>query len=329
MRAGRWILLLLYLALVAGLFASVLADGEGWVWVVAGVTLTASGVFILGAGHKDLFRPIGRPRILFPVASAALMLSALLSGLTMALVELFEFQVEDDDSWAVAAFWGSLLATWIFWGVVLYIYTRRLPRYLAVHNMARLIFAGSIAELLATVPSHIIVSKRPGCLTGILTGMGLFAGLLVMIWSFGPAIFFLFLRESQRAKERGSVAKAITAPPAHKLPQYGLKTLMIAILLIAVACSLLRLFSGEWAIAVIAAWGILLSLVLLFLNRRWIMVAGFLGVFAGLIYTGFGEWQALLIVIPTGLLGIVLLKTVMFGSPGLPAAEACSDEPVE
>ena len=27
--------------------------------------------------------------------------------------------------------------------------------------------------------------------------MGLFAGLLVMIWSFGPAIFLLFLQESR------------------------------------------------------------------------------------------------------------------------------------
>ena len=155
MRAGRWILLLLYLALVGGLFASALASGEDWAWIVIGVTLTASAVFILGAGHKDLFRPIGRPRILFPVISASLMLTSLFGGLTMALVELFDFEIEDDETWSIVAFWGSLLATWVFWGIILYVYTRKLPRYQAIYHMARFIFAGSIAELLATVPSHI------------------------------------------------------------------------------------------------------------------------------------------------------------------------------
>ena len=236
MRAGRWILLLLYLALVGGLFASALASGEDWAWIVIGVTLTASAVFILGAGHKDLFRPIGRPRILFPVVSASLMLTALFGGLTMALVELFDFEIEDDETWSIVAFWGSLLATWVFWGIILYVYTRKLPRYQAIYHMARFIFAGSIAELLATVPSHIIVSKRPGCLTGIVP---------------------------------------------------------------------------------------------LLLTRPWIMLAVFLAAFAGLIYSTEGEWGPLLIVMPVGLLGIVLLKLIMFDSRVLPAMPDDCDEAVD
>jgi hypothetical protein len=122
MRAVRWILVLLHLTLVGGLSANLLISGDVWAWIVVGVTLFALALFILGAGHKDLFRPIGRPRILFPVVSASLMLTALLGGLTFALAELFRMDV-DDETWVVASFWGSLLVTWFFWAIVLYAYT--------------------------------------------------------------------------------------------------------------------------------------------------------------------------------------------------------------
>jgi hypothetical protein len=326
MRAGRWVLLLLYLALVGGLGASVLISGEEWTWVVGGVTLTSSAVFILGAGHKNLFRPIGRPRIFFPVVSASLMLTALLFGLVAALMELLDLESRDSESWSVLLFWGGMLATWIFWGIVLTIYTRKLPRYQAIYQLTRFIFAGSVAELLASVPSHIIVSKRPGCLTGILTAFGLFAGLLVMIWSFGPAIFLLFLRAAQDAKERGRASKAETASTKPKLPQFRLSTLMLAILFIAVVCGLLRCFWGQWPVAVVAAWSFLLLVVPLFLSRPRIMLAFLLGVVVGLIYITEGESWPLAIVMPAGLLGIVLLKAVFLGAEVGPSMQITGEE---
>ena len=36
------------------------------------------------------------------------------------------------------------------------------PRYTVLRKLSTWIFAGSLAELLATVPSHVIVSRRPG-----------------------------------------------------------------------------------------------------------------------------------------------------------------------
>ena len=157
--------------------------------------------------------------------------------------------------------------------------------------------------------------------------MGLFAGLLVMIWSFGPAIFLLFLQESHRAKKRGKTAKVVTAPTTHKLPQFGLKTLMMVILLIAVTCGLLRIFWGEWPVAVVVAWGILLLLVPLLMTRLWIMLVGYVAVFAGLIYTTEGEWWPLAIVMPTGLLGIVLLKLIMFDSTAASDVQTHGEDP--
>ena len=119
---------------------------------------------------------------------------------------------------------------------------------------------------------------------------------------------------------------ALTATTARKLPQFRLSTLMSAVLVIAVACALLRVFWGEWPVAIVAAWGILLLIVPLLLTRPWIMLAVFLAVFAGLLYSTEGEWWPLVIVMPTGLLGIVLLKLIMFDSTVLPAVPDEGDE---
>ena len=63
------------------------------------------------------------------------------------------------------------------------------------------------------------------------------------------------------------------------------------------------------------AWGILLLVVPLMLTKPWIMLVAVLAAFSGLIYVVFWDgWQTLaVVVIPTGLMGVVLLKLVMGG----------------
>ena len=196
MPATRWILLLLYVVLICGLCALGMWPDGNWVPpILLAVTVTAQALFILGAGRKDLCRPIRRPRLLFPVAAASFMLAVLVVALTWALSELFRFQ---DPELGQVVLWGTLGASWLVWGVVLFVYTRRLQRYQAIFRLAQLVFIGSLAELLAAVPAHIFVTKRGGCFAGVITGLGILAGLFVMAWSFGPAIFLLFLHEAQR-----------------------------------------------------------------------------------------------------------------------------------
>jgi hypothetical protein len=235
----------------------------------------------------------------------------------------------DDETWVVVAFWGSLLATWIFWAILLYAYTRKMSRYQTIFQLARFIFAGSIAELLASVPSHIFVSRRGGCFAGIMTAMGVLAGLLVMIWSFGPAIFLLFLREAHRGKRSDEATETLASPTVHAPLQFRLRTLLLAMLLVAVACALVRSFWGYWPVAALAAWGVLLLVVPLLLTKPWIMLTALLTAFTGLVYaafrTGF-EDGFIVLVIPTGLLGVVLLKLVM-GSQSHGAARIDGDGP--
>ena len=96
-----------------------------------------------------------------------------------------------------------------------------MQRYHAIFHLARLVFAGSVAEMLAAVPSHLIVSRRPGCLVGLATAIGILSGMYVMIWSFGPAIFLLFLQAARReiggnggGRRIAGVARAVPVQPA-------------------------------------------------------------------------------------------------------------------
>jgi len=223
MKVLRWVFLALYLALIAGLAAlSFVTDKPVPVGaILIGVMLFSQALFILGAGTVRLCRPIRRRRLWMPVAVAALMLAVLMTGLSLALVELFEIEDVIQDSptlWRVLGmdqylgvstqefwFWSLLASSWLGWGILLWVYARRRRRMQVLSRLTGLVFAGSLLELVATVPSHIIVSRRPGCLVGICTMLGIIAGLCVMLFSFGPAVVLLFLRPRYR-RERAETA---------------------------------------------------------------------------------------------------------------------------
>lgn len=198
MRILRWVFLGLYILLLLSLVGfSTLHPSEPFFLICLGVLLAAQAIFIFGAGTIQLCRPIRKRRLVLPVAVSALMLSLLLLGLSLALMELFQLDPFRDNT-DVIIFWGLMLLSWVYWGVLLLAYTRRLQRFATMSRLANVLFAGSLAELLATVPSHIIVSRRPGCLVGMGTMMGIIAGVSVMVFSFGPMIVLLFLRPRYR-----------------------------------------------------------------------------------------------------------------------------------
>ncbi|MGC8540669.1 MAG: hypothetical protein ACP5QA_08580, partial [Phycisphaerae bacterium] len=83
----------------------------------------------------------------------------------------------------------------------------------------RVLFAGSILELLVSAPVHVMVlrSKSKGeclCETGSYTGLVL--GGTVLLWTFGPGIVLLFLHEAAR---RGPLLRSL--PPNGQGPGTG------------------------------------------------------------------------------------------------------------
>lgn len=319
MRAVRWVLLLLYVALVVGLFGLGLAAGDpGPALVLLAVTVTAHAVFILGAGHKDLCRPVRRPRLLLPLAAAAFMMAVLVVGLAVALAELLRTKGGDGGGYWL---WAWLGASWLFWGVVLYGHTRRLPRLEVISRLARLVFAGSIAEMLAAVPSHIVVKHRGGCFAGLGTGIGIMAGLCVMIWSFGPGIFLLFVEAAHRRRtgaDRDASAETARRPAPF---QFGLRTLLLVVSGTSVVCGLLRTYWGHDAAAGLAALVVLAVLSTVLAARPRLLAAACLAVVPGLAWAFWGDWTMLGVLAPTA--GMLLVLVVrLYGRRPAPVGEA-------
>ena len=202
MLVWRWVFLALYVALLASVLGFFVYHDEiffAMFWL--GTLLGAQALFVLGGGTIHLCRPIRKRRLLMPVAVAAFMFTLLLAGLAVALLEYFRHDHVLEEDLGVAVFFAALPASWFGWGWLIFAHTRNLPRFRALTRMSNLLIAGSLAELLAAVPAHVIVSRRPGCLVGLGTLMGIVAGLSVMTFSFGPAVVLLFLRPRYRREQ--------------------------------------------------------------------------------------------------------------------------------
>lgn len=192
----RWAMIGLYIAVVLGLFATWAFTGSAAILIMGLIIIAAQAFFVLGAGTMQLCRPIDKRRIVIPILFAAAAFTLLLFGLGLALTELFYLDKQIDlGPWV---FFGMLAACWLAWGVLLWVYTRRWTRWQFLFRLSAALLAGSLAELIAVVPAHIIVSRRPGCLVGLSTALGIIAGLNVMFFSFGPAVVLLCLRPRLR-----------------------------------------------------------------------------------------------------------------------------------
>ena len=206
MRLLRWILLALYMALIVGLAGILILEFDAWFFgIVSGVTIASDIVFLRGAGLRDVCEPVHERRLLIPVIAASFMFAALVVGFLIAMTELF-FPSSDGEL-GIACFWTTLFTSWIFWGALLHAYTKGRSRYVVIRRIAVLAFSCSLAELLATVPAHLVVVRRPGCFVGIGTMLGITAGVMLMLWSFGPAIALLFIHDKYAWRKQGRCVK--------------------------------------------------------------------------------------------------------------------------
>lgn len=314
MRYLGWLFVGLYAALIAGFICFDASIFEG-LPILSAVTIASLAVFLFGAGSNNLCRPIRRPRLWMPVAAAALMLTALSAGATLALSELFLvplFPDSDDSNLNACMLLLALLANWLLWGVLLWIYTRRLKRFDILYRLTRFIFAGSLAELLASVPSHIFVMRRGGCFVGISTSLGMIAGMCVMLWSFGPAI--LLLERSQRRENGRDRRETRTESDAERAPrkgkrilQFGLHTLLGVTAACGILFGLTRIFWGHWFIvALLGSLAVTLAALAIARSRLALAVAAVL-VLGGLVYVfiAAGFW--------IGIVYLLVVAVVLFG----------------
>ena len=142
-------------------------------------------------------RPVTRGALWPTVLVAGLMMGILV---TVAFFAMDEFVNRDETAFLETTAndwigWSGIAAgllTWVIWAVVFSRASRtEAPRDL-VTRQCRLLFQGSILELMIAVPTHIVARYRDYCCAGVMTFIGLTMGISVMLFAFGPALYFLF-----------------------------------------------------------------------------------------------------------------------------------------
>jgi len=161
--------------------------------VMVGCQLALLAVPVRVAGR----RPITRGALWPTVLAAGLMMGILVMAAILSMDE-FVYQGTDAGGWLAWSSIASGLATWGIWAIVFGRAARtEAPRDL-VTRQCRLLFQGSVLELLIAVPTHIVARYRDYCCAGFMTFVGLTTGIAVMLFAFGPALYFLFAERWRR-----------------------------------------------------------------------------------------------------------------------------------
>jgi hypothetical protein len=166
-----------------------------WLWV--GVMVLGQGALLVVPVRVASRRPVARRSLLWPIVTAGLMMGGLAVG---AIYSLYEFAMGDKalDGWFWWAGIGSGVLIWGVWGVLFYRSSCGASPPDVISHQCRLMLRGSILELLIAVPTHIVARSRDYCCAGAMTFVGLTLGISVMLFSYGPAVFFLYAERWRR-----------------------------------------------------------------------------------------------------------------------------------
>jgi hypothetical protein len=166
-----------------------------WLWIAV-MVLSQAALLLVPVGGVGA-RPASRRSLLLPVLVGGLMLGMLVSG---AIYCAWEFTFRDKGPgawiWWAAAATGAVI--WAGWTFAFYGASRDSVPENVIVRQCGLLLKGSILELLIAVPTHIVARYRNYCCAGVMTFIGLTLGIAVMLFSFGPAVFFLYAARWRR-----------------------------------------------------------------------------------------------------------------------------------
>ena len=159
-----------------------------WIWLVILVAGQATLLFshIPPSGR----RAATRRNLLFPIIVTALMMASLTAGVSVAIGELISARPTSPALW-----WSALTVLILTWILVSGIFARRSRNIDAksfIEKKVQYVFWGSVLELLVAVPAHIFVRGKDYDYAGAATFIAIAFGIAIMLFSFGPGIFFLY-----------------------------------------------------------------------------------------------------------------------------------------
>ncbi len=173
----------------------IVGQWQWWLWLavmgLAQVALLALPVRLASR------RPMTRSPLVLTVLAAALMMGLLVCG---AFCSLYEFAYRGEDPWKLSGWTAPALGVtvWCAWALIFFRLGRNAAPEDLVSRLCKYLFRGSILELLIAVPTHIVARYRDYCCAGFMTFIGLTLGMSVMLFSFGPGVFFLFAARWRR-----------------------------------------------------------------------------------------------------------------------------------
>ncbi len=167
-------------------------------WFLLGVMALGQIVFLSVPVRVVSRRPMTRRPLAQTVFAAALMTAALVIG---AFCSIYEFALHEmGGSWVIWTGIALGVGAWIAWAVIFFRMSRVMEPDDLISRLCKYMLKGSILELMIAVPTHIVARCRDYCCAGIMTFIGLTLGISVMLFSFGPGVFFLFAARWRRVR---------------------------------------------------------------------------------------------------------------------------------
>ncbi len=166
------------------------AVASGYVWAVFAISLLCQTALLLVPVRIADKRPVSRSSIITSIIGAGLMAGVLIAGIVVSVGETIMRNAIDDYMWWIA--FTGLLLMWVLWGFIFWRWSKTLEPKALVERQSRVLYRGSILELLIAIPAHIIARHRDYCCAGMSTFAGIVFGISVMLFSFGPGVFFLY-----------------------------------------------------------------------------------------------------------------------------------------
>lgn len=140
-------------------------------------------------------QPLVTKKTIIPVVlCSALMMALLVAGMALAIHETIK-----RDPWP-KNYYLLFFISWLAWGFVFYRWSNKSEPGLFLSKIRKMLYYGSVLELLVAVPTHILARHRNYCCAGFSTFIGIVFGLAVMFCSFGPGILFIFAERWKRLR---------------------------------------------------------------------------------------------------------------------------------
>jgi hypothetical protein len=191
----------LYAITLAGLVTWFVVATEEWLAAAIAllVFVGAQALFLIGMPQTRWPKPTRGVPMTLSILAGSLIAGLLTFGVFAALLnvttawerlaETFELNI----FWALAAAWGG----WFFVFFIMWA-----GEWLMVFKkIYKLLIAGTVLELLVTIPIDVHVRRRTSCWCGEGTFFALVIGGTVALWSFGPGLVMLLL--TRRLQRRG------------------------------------------------------------------------------------------------------------------------------